>query len=132
MVLASLRPQQFVRWAIAAVAGSAVATQAIYMALGTGGSFVAFGRLVIILLTCILVWLGRSWARWLLLLFGLGALLSILRFVAAIAVLTIPGYLLTLAQIVFVVGVVALFTSRARPHFAQPPAEVNDGPGAAA
>ena len=37
---------------------------------------VLYGRPLIVALACLLVWQGRLWARWLLLLFGLGILLA--------------------------------------------------------
>lgn len=127
MVLANLSRQRFVRGAILAIAGSAVLIEGIYTALGTSGGPVALGRLVIILLTCVLVWLRRGWARWLLALFGLGAFLSLGRLLAAAPALSVYGYVLALAQALTVVGVLALFTRRARPYFMRTASQVDNG-----
>ena len=91
---------------------------------------VRYGRPLIVALSCLLVWQGRLWARWLLVLLGLGILLA-----GPIALgnnlppWTVGGALFWLASILYAVSLVILFRSRdARAHFsaasetgAQPP-----------
>ena len=74
---------------------------------------VRYGRPLMVALSCLLVWRGRLWARWLLVLFGLGILLA-----GPIALgnnlppWTVGGALFWLASILYTIGLFILFGSR--------------------
>lgn len=101
------------------VASSAVVTLGPYIAFGTSDRLLTLLRLVAILLVCVVAWQGRSWARWVLAFFGIGALLGALRLVNEISALSIFGYVMLIAHAVLVIGVAILLTPKARPYFSQ-------------
>jgi hypothetical protein len=74
---------------------------------------VRYGRPLIVALSCLLVWQRRLWARWLLVLLGLGILLA-----GPIALgnnlppWTVGGALFWLASILYAVSLFILFGSR--------------------
>ena len=93
--------------------------------LGASTSTVAvrYGRPLAVALACVLVWQGRSWARWLLILLGLGILLAgPIAMGNGVSPLTLAGVGFWLASVLYAASLVILFVSPGgRAHPAAPP-----------
>jgi hypothetical protein len=79
---------------------------------------VRYGRPLAVGLACLLVWQGRSWARWLLVLLGLGIILAgPIAMGNGLSPWTSRGAVFWLASILYVASLAILFASRSARAF---------------
>ena len=109
---------------LAASLAAVVLIAAAFAVLGSSQSAIAqFGRPLIILLAALLVWQGRGWARWLIVVPGIGFLLAgPLGAANGLPLLSLGGLLFWLTSVLYAGAIWVLFGSRdVKPHFATKP-----------
>ena len=110
---------------------SSLLLQGLYLVAGAGQPAATVGRLLIILLACLLVWRRRKWARWILLLFALVALFGIASVFARAVALTLGGLFIVVCSAAYVAGVVLLFLPPVSSYLTESERPLSPGSGAA-